>query len=218
MAEQISLRLEPRSVLGKKVKRLREAGVTPVHLYGPGIPSQALQGQRGELVRVLARAGRNVPVALTVPGQREPDLAMVRHIQWDPVRGDLVHVDFLRVEMAQIISAEIPLVFKGESPGARAASGTVVQRLHHVEVEARPLDLPRELEVDLSLLTEPDGMLRVGDVTLPPNVSLVTDPEVIVATIEVARAEVEAAAEEAAQAEEPEVIRPVREEKEEEQE
>lgn len=216
MAEQITLRLEPRTVLGKKVKQLRRAGVTPVHLYGPGIPSRPLQGPSADLVRVLARAGRNTPILLTVAGSDTTDLAMVRDIQWEPVRREPLHVDLLRVEATQVISAEVPLVFKGQSPAAQQVNGTVAQRLYRVEVEARPMDLPREIEVDLALLTDPEAALRVGDVALPPNVALLTAPEVIVATIEVARAEeVEVAAEEAAPtAAEPEVIRPTRAEEE----
>lgn len=218
MTEQITLRLEPRTVLGKKVKQLRRAGVTPVHLYGPGIPSQPLQGPSADLVRVLARAGRNTPILLTVAGSNTTDLAMVRNIQWEPVRREPLHVDLLRVEATQIISAEVPLVFKGQSPAAQQVNGMVAQRLYRVEVAARPMDLPRELEVDLTLLTDPEAALRAGDVALPPNVALVTAPEVIVATIEVAREE-EAPAEEAeevaaAPSAEPEVIRPTRAEEE----
>ena len=202
VADRITLTLEPRTTTGKKVKRLRQAGIIPVHLYGSGIDSRTLQCQRPILVRVLALAGANTPVTVTVEGDEEEHLAFVREVQWDPIRGDLVHVDFLRAEATQRVSAEVPIALTGESPGARQASGNVVQQLRSVVVEALPLDMPSELVVDLAVLTEPDSVVRAGDLTLPEDTSLVSDPDGVVARIEIAAApeepevEVEAPAEE----------------------
>jgi large subunit ribosomal protein L25 len=144
---------------------------------------------------------------------------MVRDVQREPVNRTPLHVDLLRVDLEQLITVEVRLVLKGDSPGARLAGGSVVQRMYSLEVEARPLDLPHQLEVDLAGLAEANSVLRAGDVPLPSNVALVTNPEAIVAAIEVAREEVvegAAVAEEAAAAE-PEVIRPARAEEEEEE-
>ena len=201
MTEQITLRLEPRTVLGKKVKQLRRAGITPVHLYGPGIDSQSLQCPNRELLHVLTRAGRNTPISLAIEGREGEDLALVRHVHREPVRGELLHVDFLRVDVAQRISAEVPLVLVGESEGAREVRGAVVQRLYRLQVEALPLDIPHELEIDASLLTEAESVIRAQDIPLPSNVTLRTDPEAMVAGIEVARVE-EAVAEEEAEVQE----------------
>ncbi len=218
MAEQITLRLEHRTVLGKQVKALRRAGITPVHLYGRGIASRSLQAPSSELLKVLARAGRNTPITVTIAGSHTSDLAMVRDVQREPVNRTPLHVDLLRVDLEQLITVEVRLVLKGDSPGARLAGGSVAQRMYYLEVEARPLDLPHQLEVDLAGLAEANSVLRAGDVPLPSNVALVTNPEAIVAAIEVAREEV---VEEAAVAEEgaaePEVIRPARAEEEEEE-
>ena len=96
MQEKVSLPLEDRAVLGKKVKQLRQAGITPVHLYGPGIPSQALQAQSRALSRVLAQAGRNTPISLVIPGDDVAHEAFIREIQRDSVTGELLHVDFFQ--------------------------------------------------------------------------------------------------------------------------
>jgi large subunit ribosomal protein L25 len=187
----ISLELSPREVLGKKVKRLRQQGVIPVHLYGPGVDPQPLQCETTKLVDVLVRAGGNTAVTVTVQGGQETHLAFAREIQWDPRRDDILHVDFLAVDASRPVSAQVPITLIGESPGARTAGGTVMQQLRDLNVEALPLEVPRELELDLIMLTEPDGVLRAADIVIPGNVTLLTDPEDVVVRIEVLRAVVE---------------------------
>ena len=184
----INLELSPREVLGKKVKRLRQQGVIPVHLYGPGVDPQPLQCETTKLVDVLVRAGGNTAVTVTVQGGQETHLAFAREIQWDPRRDDILHVDFLAVDASRPVSAQVPITLIGESPGARTAGGTVMQQLRDLNVEALPLEVPRELELDLTMLTEPDGVLRAADIVIPGNVTLLTDPEDVVVRIEVLRA------------------------------
>ena len=186
--ESISLELSPREVLGKKVKRLRQQGVIPVHLYGPGVDPQPLQCETTKLVDVLVRAGGNTAVTVTVQGGQETHLAFAREIQWDPRRDDILHVDFLAVDASRPVSAQVPITLIGDSPGARTAGGTVMQQLRDLNVEALPLEVPRELELDLTMLTEPDGVLRAADIVIPGNVTLLTDPEDVVVRIEVLRA------------------------------
>jgi len=184
----ISLELSPREVLGKKVKRLRQQGVIPVHLYGPGVDPQPLQCETTKLVDVLVRAGGNTAVTVTVQGGQETHLAFAREIQWDPRRDDILHVDFLAVDASRPVSAQVPITLIGDSPGARTAGGTVMQQLRDLNVEALPLEVPRELELDLAMLTDPDGVLRAADIVIPGNVTLLTDPEDVVVRIEVLRA------------------------------
>ena len=201
MADRITLSLQPRDTLGKKVKRLRSEGITPVHLYGPGIPSQSLQCRGKDLLKTLAQAGGNTPVSISVEGEKDEYLAFVREVQWDPVRSGLVHVDFLRAEATQRMSAEVPVVLTGDSPGARQVSGTVVQQLRSVTVEALPLEMPQDIRIDISSLTEPDSVIRAGDISLPRDATLLTDHDALVARIEVARVAEEVAVEGAPTAE-----------------
>ena len=191
MAEQIALDLEPRVVLGKKVKTLRRNGIIPVHVYGASDEPESLQCERSALERVLARAGSSTPVFLGINGRSERQLAMVREVQWEPIKGSLLHVDFLRVEAAVPITVDVQLVFEGESVGARALGGTVSHALYNLTVQALPLDAPSSLTVDLSTLTETQMAIRAQDVELPPNVILDSDPEAIVARIDMPHAGVE---------------------------
>jgi large subunit ribosomal protein L25 len=187
--EAVKLELEPREVLGKKVKQLRRTGVVPVHLYGPGVESRSLQCQQREVVRALARSGGTTPIMITVKGASAELLTFAREVQWHPVRGDILHVDFLAVRATQRMAAQVPITLVGESPGARDAGGTAMQQLRELSIEALPMEIPSEIELDLALLTDPEGALRAGDITLLGNITLLTDPEDVVVRIEVTRAE-----------------------------
>lgn len=187
-SQSISLELSPREVTGKKVKQLRREGMLPVHLYGPGIEVQPLQCATTSVVEVLVKAGGNTAVNITIQGSQATHLAFAREIQWGPRRDDILHVDFLAVDATRPVSAQVPITLIGDSPGARAAGGTVMQQLRELSVQALPLEVPRELELDLANLTDLDGVLRAGDITIPSGVTLLTDSEDVVVRIEVLRA------------------------------
>ncbi len=186
--QAIKLNLDPRDILGKKVKQLRKTGTIPVHLYGPGLESRPLQCAQPILIRALSQAGGTTPINITVPGDNGEQLTFAREIQWDPLTGNILHVDFLAVQANQPVAAQVPISLVGDSPGARDAGGTVIQQLREVTVEALPLEIPSTIEVDLSKLTDPSGTIRAGELDLGANVTLVTDSEEVVARIEVLRA------------------------------
>ena len=202
--EVIKLELEPREVLGKKVKQLRRAGTVPVHFYGPGIDSRSLQCEQKQLLRALARAGTTNPVNLSVSGEGGERLAFAREIQWGPIRGELLHVDFLAVSATERVSAQVPINLEGESPGARETGGAVAQVLYNLDVEALPLEIPNEIVIDLSVLVDANSVVRAGDLSLDSNVTMLTDPDSMVVRVDAGRlavADEEEAAEEAEAAE-----------------
>ena len=185
--EAIKLELEPRVILGKKVKQLRRSGTVPVHLYGPGIEARPLQCEQKQLLRALARAGSTNPISLSVQGEAGERLTFAREIQWNPMRGDLLHVDFLAVSATEKVAAQVPVNLVGESPGARETGGGIAQVLYTVDVEALPMEIPNELEIDLAELVDPNSIVRAADLPLPPNVTLITDPEAMVVRVDAGR-------------------------------
>ncbi len=199
--EAVSLELDPRETMGKKVKRLRREGIIPVHLYGQGVESRALQCNAPTLIQVLSRAGGNTPITITISGEGGSQLAFAREIQWDPRRDDLTHVDFMVAEATRLVSAQVPIILIGESSGARSSGGTIMQQLRNVDVEALPLEMPAQIEVDLAVLTEAAGVIRAGDLAFTANVNLLTDPDEVVVRIEAARVEVELVAEDVVEVE-----------------
>ena len=185
--ESINLELEPRTVLGKKVKQLRRVGTIPVHLYGPGVESRPLQCENRQLLRALAQAGSTNPVTLSVKGEAGEQLAFAREIQWSPIRSQLLHVDFLVVSATERIAAQVPINLVGESPGARETGGSVAQTLYALEVEALPLEIPDEVVIDLSVLVDTNSAIRAGDLALDSNVTMLTDPEAMVVRVDAGR-------------------------------
>ena len=183
----IELELDPRELTGKKVRRLRRAGIVPVHLYGPGMEPRSLQCQAGLLIRVLARAGGATPITITIQGESETHLAFAREIQWDPRRDDVLHVDLLAADVSRRVTAQVPIILSGESPGARGVSGTVMQQLRTLDVQALPLEMPSQIEVDLSVMDEADSIIRVSDLAIPETATVLTDSEELVARIELPR-------------------------------
>ena len=191
----INLELDPRTLMGKKVGQLRRAGIIPVHLYGPGIEPRSLQCQGSRLVQVLSQAGGATPINITIQGESETHLAFAREIQWDPKRDDLLHVDLVAADISRPVTAQVPIILSGESPGARGVGGTVMQQLRTVDVQALPLEMPSQIEVDLAVMEEADSVLRAGDLGLPGSATLLTDAEELVARIELPRVAEVAAAE-----------------------
>ena len=192
----VQLELQPRELMGKKVGRLRRAGIIPVHLYGPGIESRALQCAARQLIPILAAAGASSPISVSIEGEQGSHLAFAREIQWDPTRDTVLHVDLLAADVSRAVTAQVNIVFVGEAPGAVRTGGNVSQLLFSIDVSALPLDMPAQAEVDLAVMTSDDSVIRAGDIPLPSEVALLTDPEEMVARIDVPRGAIGVEAEE----------------------
>ena len=139
--EVATLPVQPRTVLGKKVSQLRRAGLTPVHMYGSGGEPQALQVDTQVLRRVLTHAGHNRPIEVVTEGSSARSLTFVREIQFHPLTLEVLHVDLFRVDADITTTVDVPLELEGDSPAVRLG-GSLIQNLHTVQVEARPLDVP----------------------------------------------------------------------------
>ena len=183
----VQLELQPRELLGKKVGRLRRAGIIPVHLYGPGIESRALQCAARQLIPILAAAGASSPISVSIEGESGSHLAFAREIQWDPTRDTVLHVDLLAADVSRPVTAQVNVVLTGEAPAAARSGGNVTQLLLTVEVSALPLDMPAQAEVDLGVMDTVDSVLRAGDISLPAGATILTDPEEMVVRIDVPR-------------------------------
>ena len=105
-----SVKLSPRTQTGKKVNVLRRQGLVPVHVYGAKIEPASLQVEDQILVRLLARVGTNVPISVEYDGSDQENICFVREVQRHPVTETIIHVDFLRVDISQKISAEVPVI------------------------------------------------------------------------------------------------------------
>ena len=187
--DEIELKVTKREILGKKVRFLRRQGITPVHLFGHGIESQALQCDTARLQQVLAEAGKTKLINFKIDGEKRARSVIVREVEVELPRRGLVHVDFYQVRKAEEVKVEVPVVLVGEAPALKLRENTLLQELDTLSVECLPANIPASVELDISSLTEADEVLRVKDIELEKGVTVLNDPEVVVAMISVQRVE-----------------------------
>ncbi len=190
-ATKAELGVGPREVLGKKVKRLRRQGLTPGNIYGHNLASVAIQVPTEELRHVLRTAGRNQIVYLRLDGQEQRP-TFIRAVQRDSLTDAILHVDFHQISLEETVRLDVPLHLEGTAPAVETYGGTLLLSLEHISVEALPAEIPSRIEIDVSGLTEIGDSLHVRDLPIPSNVTVLTDPELVVASVAApAKAEVE---------------------------
>ena len=189
--DTLTLEASPRSVTGKKVRFMRRTGVTPLHLYGKGAASLNLQADSAVLQRLVIRAGRNIPVSVSVEGTRDTHFAFIREVQRNPLTEAIVHVDFYQVSMAEVMRAQVPVYLVGEPPAVRMLNGVLNQALNSIEVECLPLDVPQNIEVDVSELADFEQAIYVSGINLGVSVTIITDPGELIARVNPPRVAVE---------------------------
>jgi large subunit ribosomal protein L25 len=179
MPDDVVLVTEPRTERGSRPSgRLRRAGRVPAVVYGRGGDTVAITVPARELSHILAR-GVNSLITLKLDGGDQ--LALARQVQRHPTRGDFVHVDFVRVSTDVAIAAEVAVHLLGEAAGVRDG-GLLDQSVFSLTVEAKPQDIPGQVEVDISGLGIGD-QLHVADLPLPAGVTTAIDPETLVAQV-----------------------------------
>jgi large subunit ribosomal protein L25 len=190
----VTLTAERRSAAGKgPAGRVRREGLVPAVVYGLGSDNVSVSVSSRELLHILSGAtGMNTLITLEIDGSSE--LAMARQLQRHPVKGTLLHVDFVRVRADQTIQAEIPVHLTGDAEGV-ARGGVLEQLVHTLTVEAKPSDFPPSIEHDISAL-EIGGQVYVRDLVTPPGVTVLQNEDDLVGQVSAPRvAEAEAGAE-----------------------
>lgn len=177
------LTVEPRSLTGKKVKQLRRAGLLPANIYGHGLQSVAVQVDMDLLERTLKATAANEVIDVKVAGERNARPVVIQKLQRHPLNSALLHADFYQVSLREKMRAEVPLVFTGKSEAVETYNGTLVTSLETLHVEALPLDLPAHIEVDISPLAELESSLHVRDIAVPPALTVLNDPDVVVVKV-----------------------------------
>ena len=181
MTDRIVIEAESREITGKQVNQLRREGWIPGIIYGRK-GTLSVQMEQKSLRRALRVVGTTHLADVNVGGQTRT--VLVREIQQHPTRGDLVHIDFMEVDMKSKLRATAELVTVGTAAPEASGLGVATLMLREVEIECLPEDLVSELEVDLSTIRTADDVVHVGDLTVPKGVEILTDPELLVARFE----------------------------------
>ena len=187
-------------------RRARRDGMVPITVYGGGAETVAAVAPLAELAAILRTdTGRNTIFTIDVEGVGASEV-MFHDRQIDPVKGRLIHADLARLVKGQKIEVTVPLHLNGEPFGVREKQGVLEQVVREIEIRCEPREIPDALEIDVTNLDVHD-VLHVSDIPVSETIEILTDAELVVATIGIVKEEVVAApAAEGEEPAEPEVI------------
>lgn len=212
MSEQLEITVEQRQKTGRNIARkMSRDGKVAAVVYGAGRDSVPITVDRKTILELLKKAAsENAIYLLRLGGSKNQRHVMIRDMQVDPVSQRILHIDFQRVLMDQLLRVQAPLELQGVPAGVRNDGGVLDFVTRELEVECLPKDIPDLLTLDVTELEIGDH-LEASQVTLPEGVTLVEEPDRTIASVNFPRPEEEEEPEEEellleAEAEEPEVI------------
>ena len=201
MAETAVLKVSKRDGRGsRKARKLRLNGQTPGVIYGHKQETISIALSQSELAAAIRHGARVVD--LQIEGGAEK--AQIMEVQWDPLGQDILHADFRRVSADERIHVPVRIELRGIAPGV-SAGGALDQQLHTLDIECPAVAVPDSIRVNINELKIGDA-IHVRDLTLPPDVKALADADAIVVHVTAPQAEVEAPAEAAPTAAEPEIV------------
>lgn len=181
--EKITLKVQKRSIQGRKVNGLRNKGILPANVFGRDVASEAIQVDLKEFKTILSKAGETNIVELTLEKGTKP--VLINNVQYNPITDDILHVDFLQVDLKKKVSADVPVELVGVSPAEKQSVGTVVQYVNEIKVETLPSEIPDKFEIDISNLSEVDQMIQIKDLKIDVNkIKIEEDPDSIIVKVE----------------------------------
>ncbi len=176
-----------RKLVGKKVKQLRKQNQIPGVIFGMGKKSEPISITSQELNRLYETAGESGLLELEVNGGQLVN-AIISEVQKHPLTEQLIHVNFRQVNLTEKISTKVPVVLEGEAPIVKTGEGIALHLLNEIEVTCLPQDIPHEIRVDITTLTQIDAALQVKDLPIDhTKVQLEADPEDFVVKIDYAQ-------------------------------
>ncbi len=155
---------------------VRAAGNIPAVIYGPHMDTISIAVPYGPFEKVYRDATESTFIEVAVEGG-ETRTVLIQDMQFDPVKGHIVHVDFRNITMGEELSATVSLTFSGVAPAVKALGGTLNTNMEAVNVTALPKDLVDHIDIDLSVLATFDDAIRVKDIPMPAGVTATDDAE-----------------------------------------
>lgn len=198
--QDIALVLEKREVIGKGLNALRASGQIPAVIHDHGKPSIHVMAKTSDAVKVYNSAGKHHPVNLSIGSVKY--MALIKDADFEPRKHTVRHLVFNAIKADEKQQTEVPIHFleDAEIPAEKAGL-MVIRSLDVIEIEALPKDLIDQIIIDPSGLTEIGDKLTVADLKVPAGITIITEPEHTIATVEETKAQISEEAEEEAAAE-----------------
>lgn len=184
------LQAKKREKLGKSVNSLRREGFLPAVIYGHNTENLNLLLSTKEFEKLYYSAGESSILKLQIEGENDPRNVLIHDIMKHYLNGSFIHADFYQVKMDEKVKTKVVIEFTGEAPAVKNGN-VLVKNIHDVEIESLPANLPKSIVADISGLKEIGDKITVGKLILPQGVKSLTDPEIILISIEAPRAKEE---------------------------
>lgn len=187
--KRLVLSAEARTILGKKVKKLRRGGLLPANVYGKGLASEALQVKLADFMAVFKQVGSTGLIELKTAGKTHP--VLIKNLQMNYLTDAPLHTDFYEVNLKEKVKTMVPVEIVGQSKAVAEKLGVLLQTISEIEIEALPDRIPERIEVNVEKLVKLGDGVTVGDLKVEEGVTILTDAGITIARIaELAKEEV----------------------------
>lgn len=190
MSETLALNAQSRTKIGKQANQLRRDDLIPAVVYGHGFTPRNLSVAKVPFEKIYRQAGESSLVDLAIENEA-PLKVLIADTQYDPLRGDVTHIDFRAVRMDEKLEAEITLRFVDESPAMKELGGTLVKNISHVKARCLPSALVHEINVSISTLKTFSDKIHIRDLVLPAGIEVLNPADETVVFVEEPRSEEE---------------------------
>lgn len=175
------LKVENRTLLGKKINKLRKQGILPANIFGPEFKSTSISVDKKEFIKTYRTARETGVVYLSLGKQEIP--CLIKHLQKHPVTDALLHVDFRKIDLAKKIETNVPVKTIGVSEAVTQKGGVLLLQSENLLVEALPQDIPHTIDIDISTIKEIGQEIKVSDITKSDKYLIKTSPEKVVVSV-----------------------------------
>lgn len=166
----------------EKAEQTRAQGLVPAIVYGPEIDSVSISVEPVPFSKLYEEAASSL-IELQVEGSKDPLIVLIQDVQYDPVKRNVIHVDFRQIKMGEEMSTTTSLVFVGESSAVKQDGGTLMTGNDYINIKCLPKDLVNEIEIDLSVLKTFDDTITIADLKLPEGIVCTDNADSLIAKV-----------------------------------
>lgn len=179
--DKLFLKVEPRTIFGRKLKRLRANGIIPANIYGPEFKSQAISVNFKDFIKVYKIAKETGVVYLDLEEKEIP--VLIKNLQKHPVNGGILHIDFRKIDLTKKVQTEVPIKIVGESKAVKELGGVLLTQTDSLLIEALPQDIPPAIEVNISSLKEIGQEIKVADLLKTNTFEIKSPPDKVIVSV-----------------------------------
>ena len=188
--DRIILNASLRKIFGKQTRSMRKNGLIPANIFGEKMEPLAISFDQKAFNETFKIAGETNVVYIAVDSKKIPTL--ISEIQIHPVTQSILHIDLRKIDLTHKIEAHVPILLVGESEAVESKNGVVISQMDEVKIESLPEDIPNQIEIDISKLSEIGDIFRVSDLVVEGSFVILDEHErAIVSIIEHKEEEIE---------------------------